>query len=110
MSKYVLAVFSLSLVCAACAPMTNGPLMVSAADSGDGVSEPVSRDVVAADELLVDYDGTAAEERVTCREMLQPASNQIVRHCMTAKAWRTFERAQEEWARRMVRQMQGSRY
>jgi hypothetical protein len=72
-------------------------------------SEPAVN-VVTEDELLVATDEEIADAEIVCRQMLQAASNQIVQRCMSRRAWRTYERAQEVWAQQMLRQMQGSPY
>lgn len=69
------------------------------------IAEPTE---VIVGELLVDTTGTANESRITCRQMLQQASNQLVRRCMSQSDWRVYDRAQEEWARHILRQMRGS--
>jgi hypothetical protein len=112
MSGHLLGVVGLLALAAGCASTVN-PDASSFATSD--VRPPLAAseaavEVVSTDELFVDFDGSAEERRVICREMLQPASNQIVSRCMRQADWRIYDRAQEEWARRVLRQMQGSPY
>ncbi|HEY7673263.1 MAG TPA: hypothetical protein VIC71_13695 [Gammaproteobacteria bacterium] len=44
---------------------------------------------------------------VTCREMLQHASNVITTRCMTADNWKRYEREEARQAAETVRRMQG---
>jgi hypothetical protein len=112
MSKNVLLSLSLAGLAAGCAstasPDSASPTAAAAADASSGLasSEPPV-DVVTADKLLVDFDGSLGPNPIVCREMLQQASNVIVRRCMAEKKWRTYDRAQEEWARQFLRRVQG---
>ena len=118
MSKKVLLALSSAGLAAGCAstatpdsvPATPTPTATAAAvaDASAGLtsSEPTV-DVVTADQLLVDFDGSLASNPIVCRDMLQQASNVIVRRCMTEKKWRTYDQAQEEWARQFLRRVRG---
>jgi hypothetical protein len=44
---------------------------------------------------------------VTCREMLQHASNTITTRCMTRDSWKRYEQLEAQQAREVVRRMQG---
>lgn len=113
MSRYALSILGLSWLAAGCASTANPD---SAASSTAALTDPaitaanVPVKVVTAEELPVADEEELNERRVICREMLQQASNQLVRRCMTRASWRTYDRAQEEWAKRMLRQFQGSPY
>ena len=111
MSRKWLTVLGLSGLAVGCASTPTPDLgSSSAAPEANSVataSEPAI-EVVTADELVVDFVASPEEIQVVCKEMLQAASNNIVRRCMTRENWRTYDRAQEEWARRILRQMQGS--
>lgn len=101
MDQHRLLLLCVSGLAAGCAA-TGNPSIVS---EPLAIEEPTE---VIVSELLVDTDGTAEQRRVTCRQMLQQASNQIVRRCMTQEDWRLYDRAQEEWARQVLRQMRGT--
>ena len=111
MSRLWLTVLGLSGLAIGCASTPTPNLGSSSAapetNSVVAASEPPI-EVVTADELVVDFVASPEELQVVCKEMLQQASNNIVRRCMTRENWRTYDRAQEEWARRILRQMQGS--
>jgi hypothetical protein len=106
MSRLVLPMIGLAWLAAGCA--SSGSLASQEDDGVAAVETPI--EVVTADELLVDVDGSAEDRRLICRELLRPASNQIVSRCMTPAGWQTYDRAQEEWAQMMLRQLQGSPY
>jgi ABC-type Fe3+-hydroxamate transport system substrate-binding protein len=112
MSKHVLTIVGLSALAAACASTGNSNLASSSAAPAPNLvaASDVPVELVTADELPVEDEATLNERRVTCREMLQQASNQIVRRCMTVANWRTYDRAQELWAQQQLRLMQGSPY
>lgn len=81
---------------------------VAAASEVDGeVQLDPSVEVVSADELETLTEEELADVQIVCRQMLQPASNTIVQRCMTRESWRTYERAQEEYARRFLRSIRG---
>lgn len=112
MNRHVLLLLGLTGLAAGCASTAShdsaSPTAAEAADASAGVASsdpPV--DVVTADQLLVDFDGSLGSNPILCREMLQQASNVIVRRCMTEKKWRTYDLAQEEWARQFLRQVRG---
>ena len=44
---------------------------------------------------------------VSCRDMLQTASNTLVTRCMTRDDWKRFEEVEARQAQEMVRRMQG---
>lgn len=47
---------------------------------------------------------------MTCRQMLQPGSNTVVRRCASRDDWETYDRAVELWSRQMLRLWQGSAF
>jgi hypothetical protein len=107
------SVIALSVIAAGCASVPDSaPATTFAATdtrSPTGESEPAVH-VVTEEELLVATDEEIADAEIVCRLMLQAASNQMVQRCMSRRAWRTYNRAQEVWAQQMLRQMQGSPY
>ena len=108
MGRQSLVILGLSLLVAACAANPDRPVPAFAAA---GSTAPAQRATTGAEpELEVEVQAAEEGSQVVCRNMLQQASNVIVRRCMSERDWRTYDRAQEEWARRMVRQMQGSPY
>ena len=113
MSRLLPMMLALSVFAAGCAstPSTvSAPAFASTdTEALAGAPEP-DVNVVTEDELLVATDEEIADAEVVCRLMLQNASNQLVQRCMSRRAWRTYERAQELWAQQMLRQMQGSPY
>jgi hypothetical protein len=93
-----------------------------AADNGDGrtaqaAAEAATKAIQAAnvpDAEPVVLELTAGDvdpaNRVTCREMLKPASNVIVTRCLSGHDWKIYERARELWAQEMLRTIQGGAY
>ena len=106
MNRLMPAMVGLAWLAAGCAstagPESSSPAVIQ--EAGTVV------DVVTADELLVAADASVEDGRVTCREILRQASNQIERRCMTQAAWRNYDRAAEIRAQSLLRQMQGSPY
>lgn len=47
---------------------------------------------------------------VTCRELLQPASNTIVKRCASRDDWKTYDRAVELWSQQQLGLWRGSPY
>ena len=45
---------------------------------------------------------------VTCREMLKPGSNVIVKRCMTQSDWKKYKMLEARMAQQMLRVMQGN--
>ena len=93
--------------------------------AGQGAPEPISENVAhsatesdagaiaatSADVAPVVRELTAADVDpglvVTCREMLQHASNVITTRCMTADDWKRYEREEARQAAETVRRFQG---
>jgi hypothetical protein len=113
MSRYLLTTLSVAWLVAGCVS-TAKPELASLTPGSDvavvvaAPAQPV--EVVTAPESLINFTPPPEGSRTTCRQMLRQASNNIVRRCMTQSKWRTYDRAQEEWARQTLRQMQGSAY
>ena len=104
MSRQILTVLGLSWLAAGCASTASSVISPSLA----AVQPPA--ETATAPQLVGNLQPSSTLTPVICREMLRPASNVIVRRCASAADWRVYERAQEEWARRTLRQMQGSGY
>ena len=104
MSRQILTVLTLSWLAAGCAS-TASPEISSLVAAPEQPAENAT-----APQLVATLRPSPEGVPVICREMLRPASNVIVRRCASPAEWRTYDRAQEEWARRTLRQMQGSRY
>jgi glycine/D-amino acid oxidase-like deaminating enzyme len=66
--------------------------------------------VGATQPTVVDGNQLAQREVPICREILKSNSNVHVRQCMTASAWKRWERQEAERAEATVRMLQGSRY
>jgi len=110
MSNRLLIFLGLSVLAAGCAstPETRAVSATPAPDSGEllaSADDPV--DVVS---IAVDPTEEAHSEPLVCRQMLQPASNQIIRRCGTKDQWKTYDRAVEIWAQQQLRIFQGGAY
>ena len=47
---------------------------------------------------------------VTCREMLKPGSNVIIKRCMTQSDWKKYKRLEARMAQQTLRLMQGNAF
>jgi hypothetical protein len=105
-----------------CAAAPPEPVSANAAQSAtEQISENVAQNATESDDGTI--AATSAEAQpvvveltaadvdpglvVTCREMLQHASNVITTRCMTADDWKRYEREEARQAAETVRRFQG---
>lgn len=105
-----------------CASAPSEEISENAAQSAiEQVSESLAQNATASDDAVIaatsaDVDPVVVELSaadvdpglvVTCREMLQHASNVITTRCMTADDWKRYEREEARQAAQTVRRFQG---
>lgn len=91
-----------------------GAAQVGAAPGGVEASQPAAPSAARAGgktritpDLVVDARDQHPGSTVKCREMLSPASNVIVKKCMTIDDWKAYDAAQSEAAKRFLRSLRG---
>jgi hypothetical protein len=110
MSNRLLILLGLSALGAGCASSPDTPAAAAALAADTGELLAAANDPVDVVEVAVDPTEEAHSEPLICRQMLQPASNQIIRRCGTKDQWKTYDRAQEIWAQQQLRIFQGSAF
>jgi hypothetical protein len=110
MSKYKsLAALLTMMLAGGCA---SAPQTADNAEGAAATDPAVIAFADAAPVLQLDIEEFDSDPRheIVCRQMLKPASNVIVQHCLSRDDWKQYERAEARHAQAMLRIMQGGAY